>query len=179
MLKVCTRIDRDLRPDFEISQLNVECSGDGGGYTRAMDITLTKTGDYAVRAAIALASSYDDGRYVTIAEVAERMALPRAFTPQILGLLAKAGIAESKAGRGGGYRLARDPGSVPILEVVEAAEGSLINTRCTLRGGPCGRDDRCPVHDTWMAAGEAFRRALAATSLADVALTQAGAALTS
>jgi Rrf2 family iron-sulfur cluster assembly transcriptional regulator len=144
-----------------------------------MDITLSKTGDYAVRAAIALAASYEGGRYVTIAEVAERMALPRAFTPQILGLLAKAGIAESKAGRGGGYRLTRDPGSIPILEVVEAAEGSLINTRCTLRGGPCLRDDRCLVHDTWMAAGEAFRRALAATSLTDVAVNEAGAALRS
>jgi Rrf2 family protein len=140
-----------------------------------VDITLSKTGDYAVRSALALASSHGDGRYVTISEVADRMALPRPFTPQILGLLAKAGIAESKAGRGGGYRLSRDPADISILEVVEAAEGSLINTRCTLRGGPCGVDGHCVVHDTWMAAGEAFRRALAATMLAEVAIgTHAG-----
>lgn len=143
-----------------------------------VDITLSKTGDYAVRSALALASSHGQGRFVTISEVAERMALPRPFTPQVLGLLAKAGIAESKAGRGGGYRLARDPADISILEVVEAAEGSLINTRCTLRGGPCRRDDRCVVHDTWMAAGEAFRRALAATTLAEVAIgTLAGSAV--
>ena len=139
-----------------------------------MDITLSKTGDYAVRSALALASSHGDGRYVTISEVADRMALPRPFTPQILGLLAKAGIAESKAGRGGGYRLSRDPADISILEVVEAAEGSLINTRCTLRGGPCGVDGHCVVHDTWMAAGEAFRRALAATTLAEVAVKGSG-----
>jgi Rrf2 family protein len=136
-----------------------------------VDITLTKTGDYAVRAALALASSYREGRYVTIADVADRMALPRTFTPQVLGLLAKAGVAESKAGRGGGYRLARDPADISLLEVVEAAEGSLINSRCTLRGGPCRIDDRCVVHDTWIAAGEAFREALAATSLAEVGIS--------
>jgi Rrf2 family protein len=135
-------------------------------------MTLSKTGDYAVRAALALAASYDGARYVTIAEVAERMDLPRTFTPQVLGLLVRAGVASSKPGRGGGYRLARDPGDITMLEVVEAAEGSLVNTRCTLRGGACRRDDRCVVHDTWIAAAEAFRRSLSRTSLAEVAGTE-------
>lgn len=134
-----------------------------------MQMTLSKTGDYAVRAALALAASYDGDTYVTIAEVADRMALPRTFTPQILGKLIRSGIAISKPGRGGGYRLARPPEDVTMLEVVEAAEGSLINTRCTLRGGPCKRDDRCVVHDTWVGAAEAFRQKLAATPLATVA----------
>ena len=136
-----------------------------------MEMTLSKTGDYTVRAALALATSYGDAGYVTIADVADRMALPRTFTPQILGKLTRAGIATSKPGRGGGYRLARSPVEVSMLEVVEAAEGSLINSRCTLRGGPCRRDDRCVVHDTWVGAAEAFRRQLGATSLATVAGT--------
>ena len=134
-----------------------------------MDIALSKTGDYAVRASLALAESWGEGDYVTIAQVAERMALPRTFTPQILGLLARAGIAESKAGRGGGYRLARNPAKISMLEVVEAAEGPLVNSRCTLRGGPCRWEGRCAVHDTWVSAGEALRRSLAGTSLAEVA----------
>jgi len=109
-----------------------------------MDITLSKTADYAVRAALALAEAPDEG-YVTIARVAEQMALPKTFTPQILGLLTRAGIAESKAGRGGGYRLARTSRRITMLEVVEAAEGSLVNGRCTMRGGPCRWEDRCAV----------------------------------
>ena len=134
-----------------------------------MDITLSKTGDYAVRASLALAEAWGDDDYVTIAQVADRMALPKTFTPEILGLLARAGIAESKAGRGGGYRLARNPKKITMLEVVEAAEGSLANARCTLRGGPCRWEARCAVHDTWMKAGEALRRSLAGTTLARVA----------
>ncbi len=134
-----------------------------------MDITLSKTADYAVRAALALAEDGGGGKgYVTIAQVAERMALPKTFTPQILGLLARAEIAESKAGRGGGYRLARSAKRISMLEIVEAAEGSLVNERCTMRGGPCRWEDRCAVHDTWMKAAEALRRSLARTTLAQV-----------
>ena len=103
---------------------------------------------------------------MTIAQVAEQMSLPRTFTPQVLGMLARAGIAESKPGRGGGYRLARSPRKISMLEVVEAAEGSLVNERCTMRGGPCRWEDRCAVHDTWVQAAEALRRSLARTSLA-------------
>ena len=134
-----------------------------------MDITLSKTADYAVRAALALAEAGQDGGYVTIAQVAEQMSLPRTFTPQVLGMLARANIAESKPGRGGGYRLARSPRKISMLEVVEAAEGSLVNERCTMRGGPCRWEDRCAVHDTWVQAAEALRRSLARTSLATVA----------
>jgi Rrf2 family protein len=97
------------------------------------------------------------------------MELPPSFTQQVLGLLARAGIAETKAGRGGGYRLARSPRRIAMLEVVEAAEGPLANERCTLRGGPCRWDDHCAVHETWTRAREALRAQLSRTSLAAVA----------
>ena len=42
----------------------------------------------------------------------------------MLRLLADAGLAEARAGRDGGYRLTRPPGQVPLLAVVEAAEGA-------------------------------------------------------
>jgi Rrf2 family protein len=143
-----------------------------------MDITLSKTADYAVRAALALAESGRDGSYVTIAQVAEQMALPRTFTPHVLALLAHADIAESKAGRGGGYRLTRSPKRISMLDVVEAAEGSLANERCTMRGGPCHWEDRCAVHETWVKAAQALRRSLARTSLAEVAAADMAAATT-
>jgi Rrf2 family iron-sulfur cluster assembly transcriptional regulator len=136
-----------------------------------MDLTLSKRGDYVVRAAIALAAAWDQGGFRTIAEVAEEMELPRSFTPQVLGDLARAGLAESKAGRRGGYRLARAPGKILMLEVVEAAEGSLVSQRCPIRDGPCRWDDVCAVHPTWLKASEAIRRVLARTTLAAIAST--------
>lgn len=123
-----------------------------------------------VRAAIYLAERWDgDGGYCKIREVSEQMELPASYTPQLLGVLAKAGLAEAKAGRNGGYRLVRDPGTIPVLDVIEAAEGTLSSRRCPMRGGPCHWDDVCALHPTWIRASEAIRSTLARTSLAEVA----------
>jgi DNA-binding IscR family transcriptional regulator len=51
---------------------------------------------------------------------------------------------------------------------VESAEGPLINDGSTLHGGACRPDDRCVVHNSWIAAGEAFRRQLREATLADL-----------
>ncbi len=135
-----------------------------------MDLTLSHRGDYVIRAAIYLAQRWDGlGSYSKIREVAEAMALPPSYTPQLLGLLAKAGLAEARAGRAGGYRLSRDPATIPVLEVIEAAEGRLGSKRCPLRGGPCHWEDVCALHPTWTAVAEAIRETLARVTLAEVA----------
>ncbi len=134
-----------------------------------MDLGLSKKGDYAIRAAIALADAWELGESRTIAQIAQEMALPRTFTPQILGLLQRAGLAEARAGRGGGYRLARDPAEITVLEVVEAAEGSLAPERCALRDGPCHWEGTCAIHSTWSAVSDAVRATLGGTTLADLA----------
>lgn len=135
-----------------------------------MDLTLTRRGDYVVRAAIALAEVWDGGeRYLKTREIAESMALPLGYTPQLLAILAEAGLTESRAGPSGGHRLRRPPDTVTVLEVIEAAEGPLASRRCAIRGGPCRWDDVCALHPTVVKAAEAIRQTLAATTLADVA----------
>ena len=133
-----------------------------------MDLALTRRGDYAVRAALCLAKRGGSGQYVKIREVAETMALPASYTPQVLRLLAEAGLAEAKAGRDGGYRLTRPPSDVALLEVVEAAEGTFQLERCILRGGPCHWEEACAVHGAWSAAVQACRDSLRRTTLADL-----------
>jgi Rrf2 family iron-sulfur cluster assembly transcriptional regulator len=138
-----------------------------------MDLALTRRGDYAVRAALCLARRGGDGGYVKIREVAATMALPASYTPQVLRLLAEAGLAEARAGRDGGYRLTRPPAEIALLEVVEAAEGAFTLDRCILRGGPCHWEQACAVHPVWAAAVDACRDALRRASLADLAAADA------
>ena len=138
-----------------------------------MDLGLTRRGDYAVRAALCLARAAGDGRYVKIREVAGTMALPASYTPQVLRLLAEAGLAEARAGRDGGYRLIRPPDEVTLLEVVEAAEGTFDLSRCILRGGPCHWEQTCAVHGAWSAGVEAWRDSLRQTMLADLVAADA------
>ena len=134
-----------------------------------MNLSLSKTGDYAVRAALSLARERPRGGYRKVREIAAQMELPLRYTPQILGMLAKAGLAESRAGRDGGYRLTRDPVDISLLEVVEAVEGELRLDRCTISGGPCHWEEMCALHPAWEDAVRAFRETLAAATLADAA----------
>ena len=133
-----------------------------------MDLQLSRRGDYAVRAAIALTRPRD-AEYMKIREVAEQMQIPKQYTAQILGILGSARIAEAKAGRDGGYRLIRPAESISLLEIVEAAEGPLRSNRCTVRGGPCLWEGPCPVHFAWVEAREALRDSLARATLAAIA----------
>jgi len=134
-----------------------------------MKLALTRRGDYALRAALYLAEDHARDGFAKIKDVATAMDLPLSYTPQVLLLLARSGIAEGKPGRDGGYRLAKDPDRVSVLDVVEAAEGDLRSTTCILRGGPCRWEDACAVHGAWSSASEAFRSSLALTTLADLA----------
>lgn len=138
---------------------------------RGMNLTLTKRADYVVRAALALGRSWGSDAFVKVRDVAAEMDLPRSYTPQVLGLLSRAGLAEAKAGREGGYRLTRAPERISLLELVEAGEGPLSVSECTLRGGPCRWEEVCAVHPAWARAADALRSALAETTLADVLAT--------
>ena len=132
-----------------------------------MRVTLSRRGDYAVRAVFDLACRYPEQRKA--GEIAAAMDIPRTFLSQVLSGLVKAGVLQAFAGPKGGYRLRRPPAEISLLEVVEAAEGTLELTECVLRGGPCSWNDRCAVHEVWVEAQEAFGSQLARTSLADFA----------
>lgn len=132
-----------------------------------MRLELTKRGDYAVRAMLALLDA--DGALVTGGQIAERTSIPRSFLPQVMGDLVHAGLVDGLQGRSGGYRLSRDPREVTLLAVVEAAEGDSRRATCILRGGPCRREMPCRVHAAFFAGQDALLSAIAATSLADLA----------
>ncbi|MHB8244215.1 MAG: Rrf2 family transcriptional regulator [Acidimicrobiales bacterium] len=134
-----------------------------------MNLTLSKRGDYVVRSAICLAGAYESGEPRKLRQVSAEMGVPRTFVSQILGDLVHAGLAISSFGANGGYRLARPPSEVTLLDVVEAGEGPLTPGACALGTGPCHWNEVCPLHESWSAAGDALRTVLATTSLANLA----------
>jgi Rrf2 family iron-sulfur cluster assembly transcriptional regulator len=131
-----------------------------------VNLTLSKRGDYVVRSALCLARAHESGEYRKIREVVAAMGVPRTYASQILNSLVLGGLATSRAGKDGGYRLARSPETISVLEVVEAGEGPLRPERCALGEGPCRWDSVCPLHEVWSAATEAMCRELGATTLA-------------
>jgi len=131
-----------------------------------MRLELSRRGDYAVRAMVALAR-LNSGQ-LTGAALARMTGIPPAFVAQVMGGLVRAGLVAAQRGRRGGYRLAQAPESVSLRTVVESVEGDIRRQACVLRGGPCARDGTCDVHDAFFRAQEALFESLDGVSLRDV-----------
>ena len=117
---------------------------------------LTREADYAVICVLEVARF---GR-MSAAEVAKRQDISPAFLGKIVGSLAKAGILTTRRGVGGGIALARPPGSLTLLEVVEAVQGPFAINRCLSHPGACDRSDSCYVYPIWCEAQESLKSSL-------------------
>ena len=87
-------------------------------------ISITSKSPYAVLALAELATSSSSDP-VPIGELAGRRQVPVQFLEQLFATLRRAGIISSQRGVKGGYRFAREPASVTVLEVVELLDGPL------------------------------------------------------
>jgi Rrf2 family protein len=135
-----------------------------------MRIALSRRGDYAIRAMLALAEHERPGTdgYLSARRIAERMRIPARFVAHVLTDLGRAGLVRAGAGRAGGYRLAEPATSISVLRVVDAADGNGHVPRCVLRGSPCDPEGHCAVHETIARTTSAARAELARTSVADL-----------
>lgn len=133
-------------------------------------IILSKLADYGVIVATHLAAFPE--RQLTAAVVADDVRLPRATVAKILKALAHAGLVVATRGAAGGYRLARDPRSISVAQVVAAIDGDIGLTQCSVHVAECARTDYCPTRPHWAAINRAVEHALAAVSL-DAMLTPA------
>jgi Rrf2 family protein len=137
-----------------------------------MQMRLGKRTDYAVRAVLSLARTWQPGQPLRKArQIAAEMAIPEKYLPQVLAALVRGGLVESVTGPDGGYRLSASPDRVSLLQVVEAVEGPLESSECVLRGGPCHWEGRCAIHEHWSGAQEAMRDRLRATTFASIVQT--------
>jgi Rrf2 family protein len=131
-----------------------------------MRLQLTRRGDYAIRAVIALARHAPE--VVGAARLADETGIPRRFVAQVMTEVVRSGIAEARLGRSGGYRLSRPAGSISVLDVVAVVEGDVGRRACVLRNAPCGVDGYCDVHPVFMAAQDALLAELRGATIASL-----------
>ena len=136
-------------------------------HTPAVKLELTRRGDYAVRAMLALGQHGSDD-WLSVPAVSAAMAIPERFLPRVMSDLVAAGLVVGRRGRTGGYRLARPAEGISLLDIIAAAEPEPDPRVCILRGGPCGVNGRCAVHDAFSSAREAMLERLGTTSLQEV-----------
>jgi Rrf2 family protein len=112
--------------------------------------------DYALRALIELAGR-GAGGVVSAEALGRSQDIPHGFLQAILADLRRAGIVVSQRGQAGGWRLAGDPGSVSVADVIRAVDGPLVSVY-GLRPEAVTYDESAEVlQHVWIAARSSLR----------------------
>lgn len=126
---------------------------------------LSRTTEYALRAAVSLARS--GGAPCTAAELAAATRLPAGYLAKVLQSLARAGIVRSQRGLGGGFVLARPAAEISALELVNAVDPIPRIRSCPL-DLPEHRSGLCQLHRKLDEAYAQIEASFRHTSLADL-----------
>ena len=129
-------------------------------------LRVTKLTDYATVVLTALAAQPD--AVLSAAGLAEQAGLEVPTVAKILKPLAQAGLVSGFRGINGGYRLARPASRITLIDIVEAMEGPLGMTECSLHEGNCGIEQSCGVRANWRRINDVVADALRGVTLAEM-----------
>ncbi|MEK1888741.1 MAG: Rrf2 family transcriptional regulator [Phyllobacterium sp.] len=116
---------------------------------------------------------------VSSRDLAELQGVPSTLLARIMPKLEKAGLVVSTSGISGGYRLAKAPQEITVLDIVDAIDGGKsvfackdIRRNCVLFGGDAPSwvtKGVCGVHAVMLRAEKSMRHEMSRTSLLDLA----------
>lgn len=98
--------------------------------------------------------------------VAEQAGLEATTVAKVLKPLAQAGLLEGFRGANGGYRLARGVDDITLADIVEAMEGPLAMTECSVHDDACSLTSQCNVRGNWQRINGIIADALREVTLA-------------
>lgn len=87
---------------------------------------ISSKGRYGLASSVVMAQNYASGNYITVVSLSEQLGISKIYLEQVFSLLKKAELVHSIKGAQGGYRLARPPQEISVLEVLTALEQSLF-----------------------------------------------------
>ncbi|MGN6469711.1 MAG: Rrf2 family transcriptional regulator [Rhizobiaceae bacterium] len=129
---------------------------------------LTDFSDYSLR--LLMYAAAHDGRLITIEETAELYGISRAHLMKVANQLTRAGYLEAVRGRSGGLRLAGDPASIRIGDVLRVTEPDFALVECFGGRNGCRLTPRCRLRGVLGEALAAFANTLDRYTLADLLL---------
>jgi FeS assembly SUF system regulator len=130
-------------------------------------LRISRLTDYATVLLAVLASEPE--RVQTAAALAEQTHIAAPTVSKLLKQLQRAGLVSSTRGLHGGYQLARPAAQISAAAILDALEGPVALTDCSVGHGQCEIEETCRVGRVWQRLNLAIRRALYDVSLAQLA----------
>src|SRR3982751_3627953 len=130
-------------------------------------LRIGKLTDYATVILATLAG--DRTRLQNASSLAARTHIAAPTVAKLLKQLHRAGLVISTRGTHGGYQLSRSPEAISAAAILDALEGPLALTECSVGTGHCCLEHSCTVGRTWQKLNVAIRKSLSEISLAQLA----------
>jgi len=130
-------------------------------------LRISKLTDYATVLLAALAAEPE--RVQTAISLAEHTRIAAPTVSKLMKQLHRAGLVSSTRGLHGGYQLARPAAEISAAAILDALEGPLALTDCSVGHGQCGIEETCRVGRAWQRLNQAIRRSLQEVTLAQLA----------
>lgn len=128
---------------------------------------LTAKARYALRILLDIAQNATEEKPRTLKEISEEQGIGEKFVSRLVLNLRDAGMITAARGRVGGYRLAKDPKDITLLEIIEAAQGPICVVEC-LGEKACDREKTCAPKIVWSEVNAAIRSSLKTVTLKKV-----------
>ena len=109
---------------------------------------ISTKGRYALTIMIQLGKNYENGKYLSLKEIADREKLSLKYLEKIMISLKKHDFFETSKGKEGGYKLKQDPSHYTIGEIIRAAEEDLDVVEC-IKNKNCPNKTTCNTYPLW------------------------------
>jgi len=123
---------------------------------------------YALRLMLDVSRNSKDGTPVHLSEIASRNRLSKGYLEQLVVSLKNAGLLRGISGRSGGYRLAKAPEEITLLEIFESTIGPINLVECVKNPAECLQADDCECRVLWDLLNHRITKVLADYTLKDL-----------
>ena len=129
---------------------------------------ISTKGRYALRVMVDLAEHREEG-YIPLKAVAQRQDISEKYLEAIIKLLVRAGLLSGLRGKGGGYKLTKDPAQYTVGDILRLTEDSLAPVACLGPGAaPCVKAAECRTRSLWQGLDQAIHTYLKGVTIADL-----------
>ena len=120
-----------------------------------------------------IAERYEvDAPAISSGEIGRARKIPAALAAKLLSQASSAGLVLGTTGPGGGYRLAKPPGQIRLVDIISLFGRSQEESQCPYSLDWCGNGEPCPLHEGFVKLRENSRAFLEETTLAVFAKPQ-------
>ena len=135
---------------------------------------ISTRGRYALRVLIDLAE-HANGGYIPMKDVAARQDISLKYLEKILPVLTKNSLIEGVQGKGGGYRLTKDPDEYRVYDILILTEEDLAPVSCLADTTKvCERKSECRTLPMWEKFYALTRDYFSGITVADLMQTDPG-----